>query len=238
MLDNFEQLVGAAPWLADLLGAAPGLKLLVTSRVLLRLTAEHELAVGPLEPGDAVALFTDRARAANADLVMSSGTMRDVQAACDRLEGVPLALELAAARLRALSPRGLLERLHKRLTYLTAGPRCGSGRRGPAAARLVQRHPCPVRLRSGAISRSPTVSTRRPPTSLGPPVTTRSQAWLSSIAPTSRLPSANTIGPDAWHRKQSRLAQRRFHAFAFWLRPKRASAASAKRSPGCVRQSR
>jgi predicted ATPase len=123
VLDNFEQLVGAAPWLADLLGAAPGLKLLVTSRVLLRLTGEHELAVGPLEPGDAVALFTARARAANAALVMSSGTMRDVQAVCERLEGVPLALELAAARLRALSPRRLLERLDQRLTYLTGGPR-------------------------------------------------------------------------------------------------------------------
>jgi predicted ATPase len=122
LVDNFEQLVDAAVRLSALLGSAPGLKLLVTSRVLLRLGGEHELRVGPLAQIDAVRLFVLRAQAANARFRLSDAITSDVQAVCERLERVPLALELAAARVRALSPGELLVRLDQRLAILTGGP--------------------------------------------------------------------------------------------------------------------
>jgi predicted ATPase len=136
VLDNFEQLLPAAPMLTGLLGAAPGLKLLVTSRVRLRVVAEHELSVGPLAHDDAVGLFSARARAANAEFELSAATAADVSAVCERLEGVPLALELAAARLRVLAPRELLERLGERLAYLTGGPRDAPARHRTLRATL------------------------------------------------------------------------------------------------------
>jgi predicted ATPase len=121
VLDNFEQVREAGPELVELLGLAPGLKLLVTSRVLLRLSGEHAFPVGPLVRDDAVALFAERARAANGEFDLAA-VAGDVGAVCERLDRVPLALELAAARLRVLSPRDLLERLDRRLAYLTGGP--------------------------------------------------------------------------------------------------------------------
>jgi predicted ATPase len=121
VLDNFEQLSTAAPQLIALLGEAPGVKLLVTSRSLLRVAGEHGFVVGPLGELDAVQLFAARARAANT-AIDSGADVADVEEVCERLDRVPLALELAAARLRVLSVRELLERLDQRLAYLTGGP--------------------------------------------------------------------------------------------------------------------
>jgi predicted ATPase len=119
LLDNFEHLLGAADELAELLRACPELNLLVTSREPLHLLAEREYAVRPLDESDAVTLFNERVRA--------TGTEPDAPAhvpeICRRLDGLPLAIELAAARVKVLSTRGLLERLERRLPLLTTGPR-------------------------------------------------------------------------------------------------------------------
>lgn len=119
LLDNVEQVIDAGSGLAELLGSTAGLKLLVTSREPLHLSGEWEYAVLPLPQIDAVALFTERARASKADFVAD-----DVVAEiCRRLDGLPLALELAAARVKALTPPQMLERLNRRLELLTAGTR-------------------------------------------------------------------------------------------------------------------
>jgi len=117
MLDSFDRLVDAARDLDRLLAACPNLRLLVTSRELLRLPAEQAYPVPPLKPGDGAALFLARARAAD------PGFQADdvVEELCARLEQLPLALELAAARVRVLSPRQLLDRLSQRLDLLKAG---------------------------------------------------------------------------------------------------------------------
>jgi predicted ATPase len=114
VLDNFEQLLDAAPLLTQVLARAPRLKLLVTSRALLRVGAEHELQVPPLDA--AVELFAARAPEVDA-------SDPAVAAICARLEGLPLAIELAAARVRLLPPAQLLARLESRLDVLTAGAR-------------------------------------------------------------------------------------------------------------------
>jgi predicted ATPase len=137
LIDNFEQLLPAAPLLGDLLEAAPNLKLLVTSRALLRLAAEHQYSVPPLDLPDpdrlpdagalaglsAVALFIERSRALNRTFELSDNNAQVVAEICLRLDGLPLALELAAARIRMLSPRELLARLEQRLPLLTGGVR-------------------------------------------------------------------------------------------------------------------
>ncbi len=112
VLDNFEQVVGAAPELAALLAECPRLKLLVTSRELLRVRGELEYRVPPLAAGDGVDLFCARARCEPDDAVA---------AVCDALDQLPLALELAAARVRVLSPQQILERLSQRLDLLQGG---------------------------------------------------------------------------------------------------------------------
>jgi predicted ATPase len=137
VLDNFEQVVGAAPLLAQLLGAAPGLVLLVTSRVVLRLSGEHEFPVPslPVPPAGSspdpeelqryasVSLFVERAHAAAPDFELTSGNAAAVAEICRRLDGLPLAIELAAARARLLPPAALLARLGQRLSLLTGGAR-------------------------------------------------------------------------------------------------------------------
>ena len=117
LFDNFEHVVDAATGLSDLLSACPNLHLLVTSRELLQLPAEQAYAVPPLAPQDGAELFLARARAALPGFV-SDETVPEV---CARLEHLPLALELAAARIRALSPEQLLGRLSQRLDLLRAG---------------------------------------------------------------------------------------------------------------------
>jgi predicted ATPase len=117
LFDNFEHVVDAAADLSELLAACPNLHLLVTSRELLRVPGEQAYAVPPLEPEEGTQLFVTRAQAAEPSFEPTPA----VQALCGRLENLPLALELAAARVRVLSPEQLLERLSTRLDVLKAG---------------------------------------------------------------------------------------------------------------------
>jgi predicted ATPase/class 3 adenylate cyclase len=112
LVDNLEQVIAAAPELAALLAACPRLTLIVTSRELLRVQGEIELAVPPLEAQEAVALFCERAQLAPSE---------DIAELCARLDSLPLAVELAAARTKALSPAQILERLSQRLDLLRGG---------------------------------------------------------------------------------------------------------------------
>jgi len=117
LLDNFEHVVDAAAGLSELLASCPNLQLLVTSRELLRVPGEQAYPVPPLEPQDGTELFLARARAADPGFASSAA----VPELCARLEQLPLALELAAARVRVLSPEQLLDRLAGRLDLLKAG---------------------------------------------------------------------------------------------------------------------
>ncbi|GLV59231.1 hypothetical protein KDH_60580 [Dictyobacter sp. S3.2.2.5] len=135
VLDNMEQVVAAAPQLAELLAACPGLKLLITSRALLHLPGEHSYLVQPLALPDlahlpdneslaqqaAVAMFLERAQAMRPDFSLTAENAGVVAEICVRLDGLPLAIELAAARIRLLPPKALLERLTQRLSVLTRG---------------------------------------------------------------------------------------------------------------------
>jgi predicted ATPase/class 3 adenylate cyclase len=123
VLDNLEQVVDVAPVLAEVLASAPGLKVVATSRTPLRLSVERAYAVSPLALDESVALFAERARAAGADDFELTDENRDAVAEiCARLEGLPLAIELAAARARTLTAAALLRRLDRRLALLTGGP--------------------------------------------------------------------------------------------------------------------
>ena len=119
LLDNLEQLLEAAPALAQLLAATSNLKLLVTSRERLRISGEHEYPVPPLSAHEAVELFGARARA----VIPGFAGDNDVAEICRRLDGLPLALELAAARVKVLTPAQILERLERPLDLLTGGLR-------------------------------------------------------------------------------------------------------------------
>lgn len=135
VLDNFEQIIPAAILLADLLSACPHLKILVTSRAPLHIRGEHERAVRPLalpereHAGDlahvrqspAVALFIERATAVNVEFRLTEENSAAVTAICAQLDGLPLAIELAAARAKVLPPGELLARLRQRLPMLTDG---------------------------------------------------------------------------------------------------------------------
>ncbi len=152
LLDNFEHVVEAAPLISELLAFASGLKILVTSRTTLHLSGEHEYTVPPLGlptttyPGqdnadgrstiggqppnlqtiiqyEAVRLFIERAQAAKADFVVTEENACVVAEICSRLDGLPLAIELAAARIKLFPPHALLERLGSRLKFLTGGAR-------------------------------------------------------------------------------------------------------------------
>ncbi len=139
ILDNFEQVVAAAPEVDRLLNACPDLRLIATSRIPLHIEGEREFAVGPLpvpKPGQenadagaqlpAVALFIERAHAANPDLAISPDDYIAIAEICRQLDGLPLAIELAAARSRSLTPAEMLERLEHRLSLLVS-----DGREGP-----------------------------------------------------------------------------------------------------------
>lgn len=137
VLDNFEQVVDAAPLLNQLLAGCPYLKLMVTSRAVLHLYGEHEFQVSPLAvpnmkelPGiealldcAAVTLFVQHAQAVKPDFQVTLANARAIAEICVRLDGLPLAIELAAARVKLLPPQALLSRLVHRLSVLTCGAR-------------------------------------------------------------------------------------------------------------------
>ncbi|HET7036961.1 MAG TPA: NB-ARC domain-containing protein, partial [Thermomicrobiaceae bacterium] len=123
VLDNFEQILPAAATVVDLLESCPQLTVLVTSRAPLHVRGEHLVIVPPLELDDAVVLFTERARALQANLVLTPADEAVVVDICRRLDGLPLAIELAAARGQELTPTALLAHLDRRLGLLTRGPR-------------------------------------------------------------------------------------------------------------------
>jgi predicted ATPase/DNA-binding SARP family transcriptional activator len=141
LLDNFEQVMDAAPLPAQIISAAPGVKLLATSRELLRLTVEHDFPVSvlrtppPIAGHDrraspeslaaypAVQLFTARASAVKPDFELTNENASAVAEICHRLDGIPLAIELAAARVRLLAPQAILARMSSRLRLLTGGAR-------------------------------------------------------------------------------------------------------------------
>ncbi len=136
-LDNFEQVVTAAPSLANLMTFCPRIKMLVTSRAPLHISGEHEFPVPPLATPDlkqqfdngelseyaAVALFLERAQMTRPDFQVNSINSRTIAEICVRLDGLPLAIELAAARIKLLPPQALLKRLEHRLEVLTGGSR-------------------------------------------------------------------------------------------------------------------
>lgn len=137
ILDNFEQLIPGAAQISELLNASSGLKIVVTSRAHLRLSVDHEFVVPPLavpsietsesleELSDypAVRLFVARARTAKPGFALTVENARTVAEICRRLDGLPLAIELAAARTRLMPPVTILGRLEHQLTLLTGGPR-------------------------------------------------------------------------------------------------------------------
>jgi predicted ATPase/class 3 adenylate cyclase len=147
LLDNFEQVVSAGVQLVDLLATCPHLKILVTSREVLHVQAEHEFPVSPLalpDPGHlpdlaalphyaAVALFLQRTQAVKPDFQLTSANARVIAEICERLDGLPLAIELAAARMKLFPPQGLLARLDQRLSVLT-----GSSRDVPARQQTLR----------------------------------------------------------------------------------------------------
>jgi non-specific serine/threonine protein kinase len=136
VLDNFEHLLPAAPLLTNLLTACPCLTILVTSRARLRLSGEHDFPLAPLAFPDlatlprvdelssygAIQLWVERAKAANPAFSITAANAATIAMICHRLDGLPLAIELAAARIPVLSPAALLDRLEQRLPLLTGGP--------------------------------------------------------------------------------------------------------------------
>jgi non-specific serine/threonine protein kinase len=136
VLDNFEQVVEAAPAVGELLAGCSHLKVLTTSRISLRIAGEQEYPVPPLglpdlassafdeiAASEAVALFVQRAKAVRPDFQLTADNASTVAGICHRLDGLPLAIELAAARSKLLAPRALLARLEQRLDLLSRGPR-------------------------------------------------------------------------------------------------------------------
>jgi predicted ATPase/DNA-binding NarL/FixJ family response regulator len=137
LLDNMEQVIAAAPVVSELAIACPRLKTLITSRELLRVRGEHEFAVAPLPVPDlsecsapdalvgnaSVALFVRQARTVRSDFALSAENARAVAEICDRLDGLPLAIELAASRVNVLNPDQMLARLDRRLSLLVHGAR-------------------------------------------------------------------------------------------------------------------
>ena len=138
-LDNFEQITAAAPLLSEMIAGCPALTILVTSRASLHLSGEQEYFVPPLGVPDgeepkiggpaelerwpSVTLFAERARLVQTDFTISAANGQAIAEICRRLDGLPLAIELAAARVKLLAPEALLARLDRRLSLLTGGPR-------------------------------------------------------------------------------------------------------------------
>ncbi|MFL5806015.1 MAG: ATP-binding protein [Roseiflexaceae bacterium] len=137
LLDNFEQVVAAAPAVIELLAACPRLKVLTTSRIVLEVAGEYEWPVPPLALPDraqlppfeqlsqyeSVRLFGERGRAANQTFAITTSNAPAVAEICHQLDGLPLAIELAAVRVKLFTPQALLARLDRRMTFLTGGRR-------------------------------------------------------------------------------------------------------------------
>lgn len=155
VMDNFEQVTAAAPAVAELLHDCPGLKVLVTSREALNIAGEHVVPIPPLglpgsEPGphsaaelgesEAVQLFVERARAVRADFRLTDENVDAVIEICRRLDGLPLALELATARLAVLTPQELVDRLADRLDLLKGGNRDAPDRQRALRATINWSH--------------------------------------------------------------------------------------------------
>jgi len=121
VLDNCEQVIGAcAELVADLLRTCPGISVLATSREPLNIAGEHIVRIGPLESADAIDLFVDRALLVRPDLDVSAPQLATIAAICARLDDIPLAIELAAARTRGMTPAEILQRLQDRFRLLTS----------------------------------------------------------------------------------------------------------------------
>jgi predicted ATPase/class 3 adenylate cyclase len=154
LLDNFERVVDAAPLVSDLLARAPGLKILTTSRIPLHAYGERELPLPPLplpDPHhvppveqlrqfDAVRLFVERAQAVRPDFAVTNENAPAVAEICHRLDGLPLAIELAAAAVKMLPPPALLKRLERRLPLLTGGARTLPARQQTMRATIAWSH--------------------------------------------------------------------------------------------------
>jgi predicted ATPase len=154
LLDNLEQVIDAAPLIGQLIDAAPSLMILGTSREPLRLRAEREFPVAPLSvpreapkasledalASPAVQLFVQRAQAVKPGFTLDQATAGDVVAIVRRLDGLPLAIELAAARVRILTPSALLARLDQRLALLTGGARDLPARQQTLRAAIAWSH--------------------------------------------------------------------------------------------------
>jgi predicted ATPase/DNA-binding winged helix-turn-helix (wHTH) protein len=121
VLDNFEQVLAAATVVAETLEACPSLKILVTSRSRLHIYGEQEFPVTPLAQNSAIELFVQRAAAVGPDFALTAENAPAIREICSRLDGLPLAIELAAARTKVLSPGAMLDRLQSRLQLLTGG---------------------------------------------------------------------------------------------------------------------
>jgi predicted ATPase/DNA-binding SARP family transcriptional activator/Tfp pilus assembly protein PilF len=148
VLDNFEQILPAAPFVGDLLAAAPRVWVLATSRAPLKLSAEREYPVPPLDAPnadlpfealvktDAVRLFAARAQAVDPGFELDTASAPEVARVCTRLDGLPLAIELAAARAKLLAPAEILERLEREPNMLPSGPRDAPARQQTLAATI------------------------------------------------------------------------------------------------------
>jgi predicted ATPase len=141
LLDNLEQVVAAAAdAVARLIDACPELRVVATSRTPLRIAAEREYQLSPLQTSAAVELFATRARATRPSFELTEQTAPVVETLCRRLDGLPLAVELAAARLRLLTPEALLERLDHALDVLVSGSRDGAERQQTLRATIEWSH--------------------------------------------------------------------------------------------------
>jgi predicted ATPase len=121
VLDNFEQVLTAAAFVSEMLEACPQLKILVTSRSRLHVYGEHEFPVAPLATDAATELFRQRAAAVRPGFAITEDIASTVEQICARLDGLPLTIELAAARIKVLSPKAILDRLRNSLSLLTGG---------------------------------------------------------------------------------------------------------------------
>jgi predicted ATPase/DNA-binding SARP family transcriptional activator len=140
VVDNFEHLLPAAPVINDLLAAGPALTVLATSREPLRLQAEHHYGVAPLQPGAAGALFVDSARRQEAGFELTESNAAAIAEICRRLDGLPLAIELAAARTGLLGVEELNGRLARALDVLGSGPRDAPARQRTLRATIDWSH--------------------------------------------------------------------------------------------------